>query len=41
MIDSIERLRARKIRIGILSNATSALVGFLEELGLLQHFDFA
>jgi len=41
VIDTIERLRARKIRIGILSNATSALVDFLEELGLLQHFDFA
>jgi HAD superfamily hydrolase (TIGR01549 family) len=38
---AIERLRARQIRIGILSNATSALVGFLEELGLLQYFDFA
>jgi len=41
VINAIERLRARQIRIGILSNATSALVGFLEELGLLQHFDFA
>ena len=40
VIDAIERLRARKIRIGILSNATSALVGFLEAIGLLQHFDF-
>jgi len=41
VINAIERLRARQIRIGILSNATSALVGFLEELGLLQYFDFA
>ena len=40
VIDSIERLRARKIRIGVLSNATSALVGFLEEIGLLPYFDF-
>jgi putative hydrolase of the HAD superfamily len=38
--DTIERLRARKIRIGILSNATSALVGFLDEIGLLKYFDF-
>jgi len=40
VIGVIERLRARNIRIGILSNATSALVGFLEEIGLLPHFDF-
>jgi len=40
VIDAIERLRARKIRIGVLSNATSALVGFLEEIGLLKYFDF-
>ena len=40
VIDAIERLRVRKIRIGILSNATSAMVGFLEEIGLLQYFDF-
>jgi len=40
VIDAIERLRARKIRIGILSNATSDLVGFLEEIGLSKHFDF-
>lgn len=40
VIGAIERLRARNIRIGILSNATSALVGFLEEIGLLTHFDF-
>lgn len=40
VIEAIERLRAREIRIGILSNATSDLVGFLEEIGLLQHFDF-
>ncbi len=39
-IDVLERLRAEKIRIGILSNATSALVGFLEEIGLLKYFDF-
>ena len=37
---AIERLRARGIRIGVLSNATSAIVGFLEEVGLLPHFDF-
>jgi HAD superfamily hydrolase (TIGR01549 family) len=40
VIDAIERLRARQIRIGILSNATSAMVGFLEEIGLLKYFDF-
>jgi REG-2-like HAD superfamily hydrolase len=40
VMDAIERLRARKIRIGILSNASSDLVGFLEELGLLPYFDF-
>ncbi len=40
VIEAIERLRAREIRIGILSNATSDLAGFLEEIGLLQHFDF-
>ena len=41
VIDAIERLRAGEIRIGILSNATSGLVGFLEEIGLLGLFDFA
>jgi putative hydrolase of the HAD superfamily len=41
VIDVLERLRARKVRIGVLSNATSALVGFLEEIGLLPYFDFA
>lgn len=40
VVEAIERLRARKIRIGVLSNATSALVGFLEEIGLLGYFDF-
>lgn len=40
VIGAIERLRARKIRIGVLSNASSALVEFLEELGLLKYFDF-
>jgi REG-2-like HAD superfamily hydrolase len=40
VIHAIQRLRARKIRIGILSNASSDLVGFLEELGLLPYFDF-
>ncbi len=40
VLRAIERLRARKVRIGILSNATSAIVGFLEEIGLLRHFDF-
>ncbi len=40
VIDALERLRSRKIRIGILSNATSDLVGFLEEIGLLPYFDF-
>ena len=40
VFDSIERLRAQQIRIGILSNATSDLVGFLEEIGLLGLFDF-
>ena len=41
VIDAVERLRAGKVRIGILSNATSALLGFLEEIGLLRYFDFA
>lgn len=41
VIDAIERLRARGILLGILSNATSDLVGFLEEIGLLQYFDFS
>jgi putative hydrolase of the HAD superfamily len=41
VLDGLERLRSRDMRIGILSNATSALVGFLEEIGLLKHFDFA
>ena len=40
VIHAIERLRAGKIRIGILSNASSDLVGFLEEIGLLPYFDF-
>ncbi len=39
-LEAIERLRLRGIRIGILSNATSDLVGFLEEIGLLKYFDF-
>jgi HAD superfamily hydrolase (TIGR01549 family) len=38
---ALERLRVGDIRIGILSNATSELVGFLEDIGLLRHFDFA
>jgi HAD superfamily hydrolase (TIGR01549 family) len=41
VIDALERLRAEEIRLGILSNATSDLVGFLEEIGLLGRFDFA
>jgi putative hydrolase of the HAD superfamily len=40
VLDTIERLRSRQIRIGILSNATSDLVGFLDEIGLLGLFDF-
>ncbi len=40
VVDTIERLRARQVRIGVLSNATSALVGFLDEIGLLKYFDF-
>lgn len=40
VLDAIDRLRARKVRIGVLSNATSAIVGFLEEIGLLRYFDF-
>ncbi len=40
VIDAIHRLRSRDIRIGVVSNAASALVAFLEKLGLLQYFDF-
>jgi len=40
VIAAIERLRARGVRVGVLSNASSDLVDFLERLGLLPHFDF-
>lgn len=40
VVQGIERLRERKIRVGILSNAGSNLLEFLAALGLLGHFDF-
>ncbi len=40
VIAAIERMRTRGIRVGVLSNASSDLRGFLERLGLLPHFDF-
>jgi len=36
----LQRLRAAGIRVGVLSNAGSQLVTFLEELGLLPYCDF-
>jgi len=41
VFDALERLRARGLKLGVLSNASSDLVGFLEGLGLLKWFDFA
>src|SRR5262245_42032250 len=40
VIDALERLRARGVRVGVLSNASSDLVNFLDRLQLLPHFDF-
>lgn len=36
----IRRLRAAGVRVGVLSNASSDLLLFLERCGLLPHFDF-
>src|SRR5262249_45824550 len=38
--DAIRRLRERGIRVGVLSNAGSDLLGFLDQIGLLGLFDF-
>jgi len=41
VILGVERLRARGLKLGILSNAGSNLLEFLSALGLLGHFDFS
>lgn len=41
VLDGIERLRGRGLRVGALSNAHSGLVEFLDQLGLLSRLDFA
>lgn len=41
VIDGMQRLRASGIRVGVLSNAASNLLGFLADLGLLDHCDFS
>lgn len=40
VLDSMQRLRERGIRVGILSNASSDLLDLLRELGILAHCDF-
>lgn len=40
VLEGIGRLRERGLRVGVLSNADSRLVEFLDELGLLAHLDF-
>jgi putative hydrolase of the HAD superfamily len=39
--DALTALRARGLKLGLLSNAPSTLPGFLERLGLMRHLDFA
>ena len=39
-VHTIRRLRERGVRVGVLSNAGSDLLGFLEQIGLLDLFDF-
>ena len=41
VFDALEQLRARRLCLGVLSNAASDLTGFLDSLGLLKWFDFA
>ena len=41
VFEEVDRLRARGIRVGILSNAGSNLIDFLTALGVLGRFDFA
>jgi HAD superfamily hydrolase (TIGR01549 family) len=38
--DTLAALRARPLKIGILSNAPSTLPGFIERLGLMRYLDF-
>jgi putative hydrolase of the HAD superfamily len=40
VIDAIQALRARGLRVGVLSNAPSSLVDLLATLGILSHLDF-
>jgi len=40
VLDVLHALRARGVRIGVLSNAPSNLPSFLERLGLAPHLDF-
>ena len=40
VLDVLRALRARGLRIGVLSNAPSNLPSFLERLGLAPHLDF-
>ena len=40
VLDVLRALRARRLRIGVLSNAPSNLPSFLEHLGLAPHLDF-
>ena len=38
---ALDRLRERGVRVGAVSNASSDLVGFLDQLGLSRRLDFA
>jgi putative hydrolase of the HAD superfamily len=38
--DVLAALRARGLKVGVLSNAPSTLPGFIERLGLMRHLDF-
>jgi HAD superfamily hydrolase (TIGR01549 family) len=40
VIDVLERLRARGLRVGVLSNAPSNLPSFLDRLGITPYLDF-
>jgi putative hydrolase of the HAD superfamily len=39
--DALAALRARGLKLALLSNAPSTLPGFIERLGLMRHLDFA